>query len=70
MKKQIRHVKVDISDDSVVHSLKREEEITWGNMGKGKNVEDEVKWFRKCPEKRVEKDEKSMRRNTQELLTV
>lgn len=70
MKKQIRHVKVDISDDSVVHSLEREEEITWGNMGKGKNVEDEVKWFRKCPEKRVEKDEKSMRRNTQELLTV
>lgn len=37
MKKQIRHVNVDISDDSVVHSLEPEEEITWGNMGEGKN---------------------------------
>lgn len=35
--KQIRHVNVDISDDSVVHSLEPEEEITWGNMGEGKN---------------------------------
>lgn len=69
MKKQIRHVNVDISDDSVVRSLEQEEGITWGNMGEGKNVKDEVK-FRTYPEKRMEKAAKYMRRKTQELLAV
>lgn len=61
---------VDISDGSVVRSLEQEEEITWGNMGKGKNMEDEVKFIRTYLEKRMEKAAKYRRRKTQELLTV
>lgn len=63
-------MKVDISDDSLVHSLEQEREITWANMEEGKNVEDEVRLFRTCPEKRMEKAVKYMRRKMQELLTV
>lgn len=70
MKKQVRHVDCDISDDSSVRSLEQEEEITWGNMGEGKKVEDEVKLYRTCHEKRMEKAVKYVRRKMQELLTM
>lgn len=61
----------EISDDSLVHSLEQEEEITWGNTGEGKKVEDEVKLYRTYHEKRMEKAVKYMRRRQmQELLAM
>lgn len=39
MKRQIRNVDFDISDDSLVHALEQEEEIAWGNMREGKKWE-------------------------------
>lgn len=61
----------EISDDSLVHSQEQEEEITWGNTGEGKKVEDEVKLYRTCHEKRMEKAVKYMRRRQmQELLAM
>lgn len=63
-------MKFDISDDSLVHSLEQEEEITWGNMGECKKAKDEVKLYRTSHEKRMEKAIKYMRRKMQELLTM
>lgn len=48
-------MKFDISDDSLVHSLEQEEEITWGNMGECKKAKDEVKLYRTSHEKRMRK---------------